>query len=55
MPVSWEIDFHPLTGIPPGNATSSAGTNPAEWTKTCIFSDPAMTTKGFYRVMTPPE
>jgi hypothetical protein len=27
----------------------------AEWIMTRTFSDPTMTTKGFYRVKTPPE
>lgn len=48
-------DWQPLTEIPPGNAaTSQATVNPPEWTMTRTFSDPTMTTKGFYRVKTPP-
>ncbi len=48
-------DWQPLTEIPPSNAaTSGAGINPPEWTMTRTFSDPTMTTKGFYRVKTPP-
>jgi len=43
-------DWQPLTGIPPGTAAYF----PAEWNMTRTFSDPGMTTKGFYRVKTPP-
>ena len=44
-----------LTEIPPGNATTSGATvNPPGWNMTRTFSDPTMTTKGFYRVKTPP-
>ena len=45
--------WQPLTEIPPGNAATSTATI-AEWNMTRTFSDPGMTTKGFYRVRTAP-
>ena len=49
-------DWQPLTEIPPGNAAISTAAHfpAAECNMTRTFSDPGMTTKGFYRVKTPP-